>query len=234
MRSGLAETQERTVTSRIQEGTLAPTTVPNAKELPYDYVAKFELTGNRGHRVPAVINISVEGAFVATSIGYGFLPRPLAFQKGQINRTSIAAAPAPAPAAALQFPATLAHVVAEAFAKTQLIGGTSANSDDTRNEIASGLVCLFKRFCGIDFKYSIVDSATGRELQNQPIHNIAGLGSADGDRPFRPFPKPMTFLPRSTIRIEVEEISEGSLYAGAELQIVLHGYKVLGYGTALP
>ena len=40
----------------------------------------------------------------------------------------------------------------------------------------------------------------------------------------------MTFLPRSTIRIEVEEISEGPLYKDAELQIVLHGYKMLGYG----
>ena len=53
-------------------------------------------------------------------------------------------------------------------------------------------------------------------------------------RPFRPLAKPMLFLPRSTIRIEVEEISEGSIYNGAELFIVLHGYKMLGYGTALP
>ena len=98
--------------------------------------------------------------------------------------------------------------------------------------------CLAVRLCGIDFKYSIVDSASGRELQNQPIHNIAGLGEAAGNRPFRPFAKPMLFLPRSTIRIEVEEISEGSLYGdkvdrrnGAELFIVLHGYKILGYGA---
>jgi hypothetical protein len=44
----------------------------------------------------------------------------------------------------------------------------------------------------------------------------------------------MLFLPRSTIRIEVEEISVGFPYSGAELFIVLHGYKMLGYGTALP
>jgi hypothetical protein len=96
------------------------------------------------------------------------------------------------------------------------------------------LQCLLVRLCGIDFKYSIVDSGTGRELQNQPIHNIAGLGKADGDRPFRPLAKPMLFMPRSTIRIEVEEVSEGPIYIGAELFIVLHGYKMLGYGTALP
>ena len=69
--------------------------------------------------------------------------------------------------------------------------------------------CLFVRLCGIDFKYSIVDSGTGRELQNQPIHNIAGLGEATGERPFRPLAKPMLFMPRSTIRIEVEEIRKG-------------------------
>ena len=44
----------------------------------------------------------------------------------------------------------------------------------------------------------------------------------------------MLFLPRSTIRIEIEEISVGPIYEGAELFIVLHGYKILGYGTGLP
>src|SRR5262249_45706472 len=91
---------------------------------------------------------------------------------------------------------------------------------------------LMTRLCGIDFKYSIIDSGTGRELQNKPIHNIAGLGEASGDRPFRPLAKPMLFMPRSTIRIEVEEISQGSLYENAQLFIVLHGYKILGYGAS--
>ena len=90
---------------------------------------------------------------------------------------------------------------------------------------------LFVRLCGINFKYSIVDSGSGRELQNQPIHNIAGLGEANGERPFRPLAKPMMFMPRSTIRIEIEEISVGSVYSGADLFFVLHGYKILGYGT---
>ena len=44
----------------------------------------------------------------------------------------------------------------------------------------------------------------------------------------------MVFLPRSTIRITVEEVSEGDLYQGAELYIVLQGYKMLGYGTGQP
>jgi hypothetical protein len=94
--------------------------------------------------------------------------------------------------------------------------------------------CFLVKLCGIQFKYSIVDSGSGRELQNQPIHNIAGLGESNGDRPFRPLAKPMIFMPRSTIRIEIEEISTGPLYEGAQLYFVLHGYKILGYGTGLP
>ncbi|HSL03317.1 MAG TPA: hypothetical protein VK901_07245, partial [Nitrospiraceae bacterium] len=82
----------------------------------------------------------------------------------------------------------------------------------------------------IDFKYSIVDSGTGRELQNRPIHNIAGLGEPSGERPFRALAKPMLFMPRSTVRFEVEEITNDGTTEGAELYIVLHGYKMLGYG----
>ena len=76
------------------------------------------------------------------------------------------------------------------------------------------------------FLYSIDVAETGRELQNKAIHNIAGLGIANGDRPFRPFAKPVAFEPRSFIRIQVEELSgpPGTLF------IVLQGYKVLGTG----
>jgi hypothetical protein len=81
--------------------------------------------------------------------------------------------------------------------------------------------------CGIDFKYSVVDSGTGRELQNQAIHNIAGLGSANGERPFRPFARPALFAPRTTIRFEIEEVSEGPLFENGTLFLALHGYKRL-------
>jgi hypothetical protein len=40
----------------------------------------------------------------------------------------------------------------------------------------------------------------------------------------------MLFMPRSTVRIEVEEITNDNTTVGAELFIVLHGYKILGYG----
>jgi hypothetical protein len=89
---------------------------------------------------------------------------------------------------------------------------------------------LFESCCThaeeVSFLYSIDILSTGRELQNEPIHNVAGLGIANGDRPFRPLARPIAFEPRSFIRIQIEELSrvEGTLY------IVLQGYKTLGTG----
>jgi hypothetical protein len=172
MRLGLSQDQQQ-VPRSAPDVMPPPVASPTTKEIPYDYVAKFTLRGERGNRVQDVINISIEGAFVAVSIGYSFIP-PRPFE------------------------------------------GPTVVTDR-----------------GIDFTYSIVDSGSGRELQNRPIHNIAGLGEATGRRPFRPLAKPMLFMPRSTIRIEVEEISEEAIHKNAELFIVLHGYKMLGYGTGL-
>lgn len=197
---------------------MAPGVTPTTREIPYDYVARFTLKGIRGNREQDVINISIEGAFVAVAIGYSFIPARLQ--------------PLPDVAVVKTQLDTLSRVLA--VRASELV-------EDPRMLMQ----CLLVRLCGIDFKYSIVDSGTGRELQNQPIHNIAGLGEATGNRPFRPLAKPMLFMPRSTIRIEVEEVSVGALYGyefplesgrrvGAELFIVLHGYKILGYGTAAP
>jgi hypothetical protein len=75
----------------------------------------------------------------------------------------------------------------------------------------------------VSFRYTIFDGGRGLELQNQLIHNIAGLGIANGDRPFKKFARPMTFLPRSTIRLTVEErFGRGTLF------LVFQGYKILG------
>lgn len=171
MQPTFGQVQERSSVRRGTEMMAPTTTAPTVKEIPYDYVAKFVLDGTKdGNRVQDVINISTDGAFVAVSIGYSFIP------------------------------------------------AKNANAQ---------LVPPDQRV--IDFLYSIVDSGSGRELQNRAIHNIAGLGEPNGNRPFRPLAKPMLFMPRSTIRIEIEEISEGPLYTKAELFLVLHGYKMLGY-----
>ena len=166
MRLGLNQDQQQAPTRAASDSMPPPTAAPTTKEIPYDYVAIFKLTGKPGTRLQDVINISIEGAFVAVTIGYSVNP-PEKLESG---------------------------------------------FDSSK----------------INFKYSIVDSGSGRELQNRSIHNIAGLGEPTGRRPFRALAKPMLFMPRSTVRFEVEEITVGT--AGAELFIVLHGYKMLGYG----
>lgn len=233
MRSAFAEAQPRPILQPAAERGTGSAAVQGGKEIPYDYVAKFLLDGKRGTRKEGVINVSIEGAFIATAIAYGFIPKRAPLPPIGINVPS-PPAPPPVPFLTLGTQVPLTDVIADAIG-TVLGAQSRADGEDIARHAVSAIVpCLLFRLCGIEFKYSIVDSGTGRELQNLPIYNIAGLGKADGDRPFRPFPKPMTFLPRSTIRIDVEELSEGPLYAGGELQIVLHGYKVLGYGTAMP
>jgi hypothetical protein len=75
----------------------------------------------------------------------------------------------------------------------------------------------------VNFLYSIIDTGTGREWQNEPVHNVAGLGIANGARPFRNLAWPMYFLPRSAIRLRVEEI-----FGRGRLFVVFQGYKILG------
>jgi hypothetical protein len=196
-----------------------PPARPTAKEIPYDYVAAFDLLGQRGNRIEQVISISVEGAFVVTSIGYSFIPAPL---------------PAGGPGGVINLEAV--DELGAADLPGQFLDFLGRLSGDPRMLAQS----LLARICGIDFLYSIIDSASGRELQNRSIHNIAGLGDPYGKRPFRAMPKPMLFLPRSTIRVLVEEISEGPIYGyqpapgqqvTSQLFLVLHGYKILGQVT---
>lgn len=76
----------------------------------------------------------------------------------------------------------------------------------------------------VQFLYALSDEGTGRSFQSEPILNTAGLGDAKGDRPFRQFAAPITFAPRTRVKMEVTELQQvkGSLY------VSLHGYKVLG------
>ena len=47
--------------------------LPAVRVIPYEYVADFTTGGNPGNLVQDVINVSVEGVFVAVSIGYGLV-----------------------------------------------------------------------------------------------------------------------------------------------------------------
>jgi hypothetical protein len=230
MRSVLGQAQESAPTVQTIPRNGAP---PIVKEIPYDHVATFALQGKRGNRVQNVINISTDGAFVAVSIGYSFIPELTK------HLTIIKESDTPPEwhlngKGRLQDPPGNLGGIDVDFLLARGSAPTLPQAQDRLVNPVALLQCLLVQTCGIDFKYSIIDSGSGRELQNQPIHNIAGLGKADGERPFRPLAKPMLFMPRSTIRIEVEEVSEGVLYRDSLLFIVLHGYKILGYGTGLP
>jgi hypothetical protein len=168
------------------------------KEIPYDYVATFKLIGERGARAQDVITISTEGTFVAVSVGCSFVPAKNIFTT----------------------PSTLPEPFGDTF-DAMFGGGASA-------AFKAFIEATLLRTAPIHFLYSIVDSGSGRELQNKSVHNIAGLGAADGNRPFRPFARPVPFVPRATIRIEIEELSEGPFFKNGTLFLVLHGYKRLG------
>lgn len=76
----------------------------------------------------------------------------------------------------------------------------------------------------LQFLYAIRDEGTGRTFQNEPVLSTAGLGSPDGRRPFRQLATPITFAPRTTIRVDVTPLTRLS----ATLHLALHGFKVLG------
>jgi len=74
----------------------------------------------------------------------------------------------------------------------------------------------------LSFRYTVFEGGRGIDLQNRPINNVAGLGIANGDRPFKTFSRPLTLMPRATLRVNVEErFGRGRLY------LVFQGYKVL-------
>ena len=140
------------------------------RRIPYDYIAKFRLTGIPGRVVRETVNISSEARFICASIGYS-LEEP------------------PPPASPSQPPVAL-------------------QIQNLRESLS--------------FTYAIIDKGSGRELQNEPIHNLAGLGRPDGVRPFRELIVPYVFLPNSSIVIEIRELTT---IADGTIHIDFQGYK---------
>ena len=202
--------------SSARRGVASPLASP-APVLAYDYAARFELQGIPGNIVQDVINISNEGIFVAVAIGYGFeeeraqglqLDVGNAFKPNDVKLTDI-------PIDALITGFRINPRAAALLSFDQELPPT----------FAATLLQRVKSPEDISFLFSIVDSASGRELQDEPTHNLASLGKSNGERPFRPLAQPMTFMPRSTIRLQIIERSEG---VKGNLFIVLYGYKVIG------
>jgi hypothetical protein len=231
--------------ARVPEGSFGREQLrdlPAVRVIPYDYVADFNLTGGPpGNLLQDVINIRAEGVFVAVSIGYG-----LNEERGELltlltgnGRTSVS-------------PQTLGEITLDNIPPDILIEGFRINPEFSAAAVTgqNGQVRLKENFPldvdpvskqtkvlqrlkqteNFSFLLSIVDTASGRELQNEPVHSVATLGRADGRRPFKMLPQPMVFMPRSTIRLQVEErIAD----VKGQLTITLHGYKVLGVAGQL-
>jgi hypothetical protein len=198
---------------------------PGARIIPFDYVARLQLTGRRGNLVEEELPVNADGGFVTTHIGYG-----LAVDRRDVSLRTELLNSLPGNKVDLN------HLPLRLFPSSALLDGIRirpnwirlAVQDDGRLatqlpfELLDSIFERLNRPEDVAFRYALFDTGTGRELQNQRLNNIAGLGIADGDRPFKRLARPMIFLPRSTIRIEIEEV-----YGRGEVFIVFQGYKLL-------
>ena len=206
--------------------------LPATRVIPYEYVARFSLTGNVGNLIQDVINISVEGAFVAVSVSYG-LDEARAEQFAL--RTGAGRVPSGQPALGeITLDNIPPDVLIEGFRIDPSFAAIAVQNERLNGalpfNVAQGIFQRLKQTEDFSFLFSIVDTATGRELQNEPVHSVATLGGADGKRPFKMLPQPMVFMPRSTIRLQVEE---STARVKGRLFITLQGYKILGIAGRL-
>jgi hypothetical protein len=258
-----------TTINELGEGVATPL-VPR-RTIPFDYVFRFdeanknELKGQPGLIHNSTVDISIEGAFTAVSIGYGVVPKvePITFgispspapPPGPVVFLTVALPPPPPPR--LLFATTLGELLEtlstnldEAvtisdgkidgkigprtaavfkdglrfnpeFAERLLLTGGAERDEGILSKAFQSVGAPPER---VAFKYALFDQGSGREFQSEPILNIAGLGSPDGKRPFRYFARPIEFAPRSTIRLQITEVS---VFQG-ELHVSLQGYKSLG------
>jgi hypothetical protein len=217
--------------------------LPTTKSIPFDQSFQISLSGIRGTKHQATVTVSIEAAFTVVSIGYGVVPEvsPIFFgfdpARGAktLNTISLgdlaseaAKAVGNAPDVSNSVP-VLETIFRNGIKLNEQLLQKALFADGNAALDASTLGRLFQLASAppperIHFLYGLSDGGSGREFQNDEVLNIAGLGSADGKRPFRYFAKPMVFLPRTTIRLNITEVSE----VRGELHVCLHGFKVLG------
>lgn len=223
------------------------------RTIPFDYAFRYRLTGSPATVLNSTVTVSVEATFVAVSVGYGVIPEvsPVTIGLPPPAPAPIillaSTKPKTVPEINLgDFVQSLKGALAQttrlprgdSVLGAALRSGIRLNprfADVALNAIEKGVALspsiaarLFEVVSPppeqVQFLYALFDEGTGREFQSEPILNTAGLGTSNGDRPFRYFPKPIVFKPRSTIRMQITEVSD---FAG-DLHISLQGYKVLG------
>jgi hypothetical protein len=189
------------------------------------------------------INTAPDSLFVAVAIGYGFEEdrgRPLTFEPaaqsgglpaGMVRLGDISLGDLPASALLQGFR------VNPRF-EQQVFGfdsagqtGSAPEREFSDNPVPAAQLrqdSFFQQVkspAEITFLFSMLDSGTGRELQDEPVHNLASLGKSNGERPFRLLAQPITFLPRTTMRLQIVERSQD---VRGNLFVVFYGYQVVG------
>ena len=224
------------------------------RTIPFDYSFQFALKAQPGLVQNSTITVSTEGSFTVLSTGYGLVPKvsPIKFGLAPDAQNSeetpfldtsfgsIVAAlsealkePPQRSVPTLPLGPRTATVLRDgirlnpAFVE-QILTAFGGSAFDPKI-LAEAFQTVAAPPDRIQFKYALFDDGTGREFQSEPILNTAGLGSADGKRPFRYFARPIEFAPHARIRMEITEISE---FEG-DLHVTLHGYKTLG-GAGTP
>ncbi|HWY45052.1 MAG TPA: hypothetical protein VNX66_16255 [Candidatus Sulfotelmatobacter sp.] len=210
---------------------------------PFDATARFELKGEPGRIVQDIINISPDAVFIAVAIGYGFEQDRTGPLKLFDDITTPPISKIPGTELTLgTFPVTALiegfrlHPDFEnvMFQPLPANGPASSSGDFSLQPVSKDLLNrtfqLVQPLKDITFLFSMLDSSSGRELMDEPVHNLAGLGKSNGERPFRALANPLQFLPRSTVRMQVIEQTSG---VSGTLFIVLYGYKIL-VGSACP
>jgi hypothetical protein len=175
------------------------------------------------------VTVNAEGGFVATSIGYGLLVEEseVPIQGFLVSSSTGTFSLALVPLSSLGTSALTDGIRIRPDRLRIAFKDNGQLADSVPFAMANEVFERLNRPEDVSFRYTIFDSGRGRELQNQPLHNVAGLGIADGDRPFKKLARSMVFLPRSTIRIRIEErFGRGTLF------IVLQGYKFLSTPVA--
>jgi hypothetical protein len=234
-----------------QSGFSEASVLAEHRTVPFEYAFRYELSGRPGNVLNRTVTVSIEATFVAVSIGYGVIPKvttvtfgpepstPIFLLKGADGQPALRDISMGVILDALdaKLPESSRFLKGETGAEATLKNGIKLNPDIAELALQNGgagplnaslLQKLFQVVGAppenIQFLYALFDEASGREFQNEPILNIAGLGISNGDRPFRYFATPIVFAPQSTIRLEIREVSD---FVG-ELHVALHGYKILG------
>lgn len=212
----------------------APAPASAARVVPFDYSARFELTGIPGRAVSAVVNVEPDAVFVATAISYGLeadRTAPIALLVGEdreLNPATMTLGRIP-PAALVEGFRVNPRSENLFFRNDLEVSGRARAARPLSAEPLSQALGdkLLERILPerpFSFLFSMIDSTTGRELQDAPTHSLASLGRSDGQRPFRPLAPPVSFMPRSTVRLQVVERTPGAV---GTLHVVLSGYQVL-------